>query len=60
MERKSYLTPLTESNCVRLEGAFLKASVFETGTNGVTTTGHELNELDGSDVNIWEEGNTWQ
>lgn len=52
------MAPATKSNLVRLDGAFLKASVFETGTNGVTTTGHELNEIDGS-TDIWADNGTW-
>ena len=64
MKRAVYEAPLTELFRVELEGAFMSASVVnEENQSGVSTSGHELNELNADDFgwnNFSKEDNQWK
>ena len=55
MGRKVYTTPMTNLYQVELEGAFASSIVGEKNT-GVTSTGHELKEIDLSKDFEWNNG----
>lgn len=55
MGRKVYTTPMTNLYQVELEGAFASSIVDEKNT-GVTSTGHELEEIDLSSGFEWNNG----
>ncbi len=50
MGRKVYCAPATKLFQVELEGAFASSIVQNQGDGGVTSTGHELNEINGFDT----------
>ena len=64
MKRTVYEAPVTELFRVELEGAFMSASVVnEENQSGVSTSGHELNELNADDFgwnNFSKEDNQWK
>lgn len=49
MGRKVYCAPATKLFQVELEGAFASSIVQKEGDASVTSTGHELNVIDGTD-----------
>lgn len=55
MERKIYTTPRTKLFSVELEGTFAGSVVQEDPQSGVTTSGHEVNNIDFSDQS-WNDG----
>jgi hypothetical protein len=48
MGRKVYCAPATKLFQVELEGAFASSIVQKQGDASVTSTGHELHEIDGN------------
>ena len=60
MERKIYTTPRTKLFSVELEGTFASSIVQNQDDAAVTSTGHELNEINGFDENgnaaSWNDG----
>lgn len=58
MGRKVYTTPMTNLYQVELEGAFASSIVNEKDTD-VTSTGHELEEIDLSKDFEWNNG-SWE
>ncbi|MBO5351503.1 MAG: hypothetical protein J6A66_07865 [Alistipes sp.] len=55
MERKIYTTPRTKLFSVELEGTFAGSVVQENPQSGVTTSGHEVNNIDFSGES-WNDG----
>lgn len=55
MERKIYTTPRTKLFSVELEGTFAGSVVKEDPQSGVTTSGHEVNNIDFSGES-WNDG----
>ena len=55
MERKIYATPRTKLFSVELEGTFAGSVVQEDPQSGVTTSGHEVNNIDFSGES-WNDG----
>lgn len=55
MERKIYTTPRTKLFSVELEGTFAGSVVQEDTKSGVTTSGHEVNNIDFSGES-WNDG----
>ena len=58
MGRKLYKAPTTELFRVELEGTFASSVVQENPESGVTTSGHEVNNIDFSGES-WNDGN-WE
>ena len=58
MGRKIYKVPTTELFRVELEGTFASSVVQENPQSGVTTSGHEVNNIDfsGEDCKEWNNG----
>lgn len=63
MKREQYVAPVTRRFSVELEGGFTSASIVqETPQSGVTSTGQEINQIDGNDftgVGDWNDS-TWE
>lgn len=55
MGRKIYKVPTTELFRVELEGTFASSVVQEDPKSGVTTSGHEVNDIDFSGES-WNNG----
>lgn len=55
MGRKIYKVPTTELFRVELEGTFASSVVQENPQSGVTTSGHEVNDIDFSGES-WNNG----
>ena len=62
MGRKVYTTPMTNLYQVELEGAFASSIVQKKGDTSVTSTGHELNVIDGGEGDFTKSWNdsTWE
>ena len=62
MNRKEkYESPWMERTLVELEDGFCTASVVNDKYTGeVKTTGHELNEIDQTTVNEWNNNQEWK
>ena len=61
MERKIYTTPRTKLFSVELEGTFASSATGTEVANGeISTTGHQLNDINGFDENgnaaSWNDG----
>lgn len=63
MKKQMYVAPVTRRFSVELEGGFTSASIVqETPQSGVTSTGQEINQIDGNDftgVGDWNDS-TWE
>ena len=63
MKREQYVAPVTRRFSVELEGGFTSASVVTNDPkSGVTSTGQEINQIDGNDftgVGGWNDS-TWE
>jgi hypothetical protein len=64
MGRKIYKVPTTELFRVELEGTFASSATGTSVENGdITTTGHQLNDINGFDTNgnaaAWNDG-AWE
>lgn len=49
MKREQYVAPVTRRFSVELEGGFTSASIVQGTQSGVTSTGQEINEINGND-----------
>lgn len=62
MKRSVYMAPTTERFQIELEGAFMSGSIVKGQSSGVETTGHELNEIDLSNIedHAWNDYGGWE
>lgn len=57
-----YVAPVTRRFSVELEGGFTSASIVQGTQSDVTSTGQEINQIDGNDftgVGDWNDS-TWE
>ena len=56
------MAPTTERFQIELEGAFMSGSIVKGQSSGVETTGHELNEIDLSNIedHAWNDYGGWE
>ena len=62
MKKQMYVAPVTRRFSVELEGGFTSASIVQGTQSDVTSTGQEINEIDGNDytgVGDWNDS-TWE
>lgn len=61
MKKQMYVAPVTRRFSVELEGGFTSASIVqETTRSEVTSTGQEINEIDGNDFTGDWNDSTWE